>query len=127
MRASEFISKQLNEIADAKISRRLQSATRGLNVFSDSERWNSDYTLSRLGQAVASTDGTFVPDIDPKSWFGKNKTTQPYTPEEQDMLKMAYKAIGASYRDLNGGDMDSEEMSEVNKVSPVTGFKGYPR
>jgi hypothetical protein len=127
VRASEFVSAQLNEIADAKISRRLQSATRGLNVFSDSERWNSDYTLSRLGQAVASTDGTFVPDIDPKSWVGKNKTTHPYTKEEQDMLKMAYKAIGASYKDLNGGDMDSEEMAEVNRVSPVIAFKGYTR
>ena len=127
MRASEFVSTQLNEIADAKISRRLQSATRGLNVFSDSERWNSDYTLSRLGQAVASTDGTFVPDIDAKSWVGKNKTTHPYTKEEQDMLKMAYKAIGASYKDLNGGDMDSEEMAEVNRVSPVIAFKGYTR
>jgi len=127
MRASEFISAQLMEIADAKISKRLQSATRGLNVFSDNERWNSDYTLSRLGQAVASTDGTFVPDIDPKSWVGKNKTAQPYTREEQDMLKMAYKAVGASWKDLNGGDMDSEEHPAVNTVSPVKGFRGYPR
>lgn len=127
MRASEFVSAQLNEIADAKISRRLQSATRGLNVYSDAERWNSDYTLSRLGQAVASTDGTFVPEIDPKSWIGKNKSTHPYTREEQEMLKKAYQAIGADYRDLNGGDLDSEEMREVNKVSPLKGFKGYPR
>jgi predicted transcriptional regulator len=127
MRASEFISAQLNEIADARISRRLQSATRGLNVYSDAERWNSDYVLSRLGQAVASTDGTFVPEIDAKSWIGKNKSTHPYTREEQAMLKKAYEAIGADYQDLNGGDMDSEEMSEVNKVSPVKGFRGYPR
>lgn len=127
MRASEFISAQLNEIADAKISKRLQSATRGLNIFSDNERWNSDYTLSRLGQAVACTDGIITPDIDPKSWIGKNKSTHPYTKEEQAMLKKAYKAIGASYRDLNGGDMDSEEHPAVNKISPVKGFRGYPR
>ena len=127
MRAREFIPSQLNEIADAKISKRLQAATRGLNVFSDAERWNSDYTLSRLGQAVACTDGTNMPDMDPKSWVGKNKTTHPYTKEEQAMLKKAYQAIGASYKDLNGGDMDSEEHPEVNKVSPVKPFKGYPR
>jgi hypothetical protein len=127
MRASEFVSAKITETADAKISRRLQSATRGLNIYSDAERWNGDYVLNRLGQAVASTDGTFVPDIDMKSWIGKNKSTHPYTPEEQAMLKMAYKAIGADYTDLNGGDMDSEEMSEVNKVSPVKAFKGYPR
>ena len=127
MRASEFVSKQLNEIADAKISKRLQAATRGLNTFSDKERWNSDYTLSRLGQAVACTDGTNVPEVDPKSWIGKNKSTHPYTKEEQAMLKKAYQAIGASYNDLNSGDMDSEELNAVNKVSPVKSFKGYPR
>ena len=125
MRASEFVSAQLNEIADAKISKRLQVATRGLNTFSDAERWNSDYTLSRLGQAVACTDGTNVPDIDPKSWIGKSKSTHPYTREEQAMLKKAYQAIGAAYRDLNGGDMDSEEHPAVNKTSPVKAFKGY--
>ena len=127
MRAKEFVSAKITETADAKISRRLQSATRGLNIYSDAERWNADYVLSRLGQAVASTDGTFVPEIAAKSWIGKNKSTHPYTKEEQAMLKMAYKAIGADYRDLNGGDMDSEEMSEVNKVSPVKAFRGYPR
>jgi hypothetical protein len=127
MRAREFVSARITETADAKISRRLQAATRGLNVYSDAERWNGDYVLSRLGQAVASTDGTFVPDIDMKSWIGKNKSTHPYTPEEQAMLKMAYRAIGADYTDLNGGNMNSEEMSEVNRVSPVQGFKGYPR
>jgi hypothetical protein len=127
MRAKEFVSAKITETADAKISRRLQSATRGLNVYSDAERRSSDYVLNRLGQAVASTDGTFVPDIDMKSWIGKNKSTHPYTKEEQAMLKMAYKAIGADYTDLNGGDMDSEEMSEVNRVSPVKAFRGYPR
>jgi hypothetical protein len=127
MRAKEFVSAKITETADAKISRRLQAATRGLNVYSDAERRSSDYVLNRLGQAVASTDGTFVPDIDMKSWIGKNKSAHPYTPEEQAMLKMAYKAIGADYEDLNGGDMDSEEMSEVNRVSPVKAFRGYPR
>ena len=127
MRAKEFVSAKINETADAKISRRLQAATRGLNIYSDAERWNGDYVLNRLGQAVAMTDGTFVPEIDAKSWIGKSKSTHPYTAEEQAMLKMAYKAIGADYKDLNGGDMDSEEMAEVNKVSPVKGFKGYPR
>lgn len=127
MRASEFISKQLNERANDKISKRLQSATRGLNTFTDKGHWNSDYTLSRLGQAVACTDGTNAPDIAGMSWVGKNKTTHPYTKEEQAMLKQAYKAIGAVWKDLNNGDLDSEEHPAVNTTSPVKGFKGYPR
>jgi hypothetical protein len=127
MRAKEFVSVKINETADAKISRRLQAATRGLNVYSDAERRSNDYVMNRLGQAVASTDGTFVPELDAKSWIGKGKSTHPYTEEEQAMLKMAYRAIGAKHTDLNNGDMDSEEMAEVNVKSPIQAFKGYPR
>jgi hypothetical protein len=77
--------------------------------------------------AVASSDGVNPIKMDAESWVGKHNTTHPYTPEEQDMLKLAYKAAGLQYKDLNNGDMDSEEMAEVNTVSPVKGVKGYPR
>lgn len=123
MRAREFIS----EAHSGKISKRLQAATRGLNTFSDGEKWNTDYTLNRVMMAAACTDGTFVPDIDWKSWVGKSKSAHPYTKEEQEMLKMAYKAANAKWSDTNNGDMDSEEHPAVNKQSPIQGFKGYPR
>ncbi len=123
MRAREFIT----EIANKKITKRQQWGTRGLNIYSDAERWNSDYTMNRLGMAVACTDGKTAPDIDAKSWAGKSKTTHPYTKEEQDMLKQAYKAIGANYKDLNHGDMDSDEPPGGNTTSPIKGFRGYPR
>lgn len=122
MRAREF----LNEV-NGVVGKRRQSATRGLNTFRDSEQWNSDYTLNRVMMAVACTDGVTPPDMDQNSWAGKGKTAHPYTQEEQNMLKLAYRAAGANYRDLNRGDMDSEEMDTVNKVSPVKGFRGYPR
>jgi hypothetical protein len=120
MRAREFVIEQ-----NGKIGQRRQAATRGLNIFSDGERWNTDYTLNRVMMAVASTDGTFVPDMDEKSWFGKSKTAHPYTKQEQDMLKMAYRAAGASYTDLNKGDMDSEEHPAVHAQSPIKAFGGY--
>ena len=123
MRAKEFVAEGNN----AKISKRKQWGTRGLNTFSDGDRRNTDYTLNRVMMAVAATDGTFVPDIDEKSWFGKDKTAHPYTKEEQDMLNMAYRAAGADYQDLNGGDLRSEEPPGGNIVSPIKGFKGYPR
>lgn len=123
MRAREFVS----EAANAKITQRKQAGTRGLNTFSDGERWNTDYTLNRVMMAVAATDGTFVPDMDQKSWVGKSKTAHPYTKEEQAMLNMAYKAAGADYQDLNGGDLDSEEPPGGNTKSPIKGFRGYPR
>jgi hypothetical protein len=124
VRAQEFIAEA---DGNARISKRNQSGTRGLNTFSDGERWNTDYTLNRVMMAAACTDGTFVPDIDKKSWFGKGKTAHPYTQQEQDMLKMAYEAAGANWSDLNSGDMDSEEVTSTNTTSPIKSFKGYPR
>jgi hypothetical protein len=124
VRAWEFLAES---DGNATISKRNQSGTRGLNTFSDAERWNTDYTLNRVMMAAACTDGTFVPDIDKKSWFGKGKTAHPYTEQEQDMLKMAYKAAGANWSDLNNGDMDSEEVPGTNTTSPIKSFKGYPR
>ena len=128
MRAREFVSAKITETVDVKISRRLQSGTRGLNVFSKKiDTYDRLYDLNRLMMAVASSDGVNPIKMDAESWVGKHNTTHPYTPEEQDMLKLAYKAAGLQYKDLNNGDMDSEEMAEVNTVSPVKGFKGYPR
>jgi hypothetical protein len=43
------------------------------------------------------------------------------------MLKQAFKAAGAEYKDLNSGDMDSEELESTNKQSPIKAFRGYPR
>jgi hypothetical protein len=128
VRASEFVSTKITETADVKISRRLQAGTRGLNVFSKKiDTYDRLYDLNRLMMAVASSDGVNPIKMDAESWVGKHNTTHPYTPEEQDMLKLAYKAAGLEYKDLNKGDLDSEEMSEVNTVSPVKSFRGYPR
>ena len=123
MRAQEFITEQ-----DGKIGKRRQVATVGLDVFGDAERQNSDYTLNRVMMAAACADGTNTPiDMDAKSWVGKRRSAHPYTKVEQNMLKQAFKAAGANWKDLNNGDMNSEEHPEVNTTSPVVGFKGYPR
>lgn len=94
-------------------------ATRGLNKFTDGNKWNSDYTLYRLGLALAATDGKTMPEVDEESWLGKWKLTAPYSKEEQDMLKLAYKEVQANYEDMNSGDMRSQEGPTVNKSSPV--------
>ena len=77
--------------------------------------------------AVASTDGTFVPDLDGESWAGRHDIAAPYTKQEADMLKQAFKATGSWHQDLNGGDMESREVSSTNTSSPVIAFQGYPR
>lgn len=119
MRAKEFIL----EKKEHKISKRQQQSTRGVNTFSDAERWNADYVAYRLGMAVACTDGTTTPNIDSKSWIGKSKAAFPYSKLEQEMLKKAYKAVGADYKDLNHGDMESKELDTTNNCSPVADWQ----
>lgn len=117
MKVYEIINEA--KIKQAKMTKRQNQSTRGVHTFSDAERANSDYVQFRVGMAVACTDGKTVPDIDPKSWIGKKKASFPYTQQEADMLKMAYKAAGAKYDDLNHGNMNSDELETVNKTSPV--------
>ena len=121
MRAREFIAEQ-----DGKIGPRRQAATRGLVLFSDGERTNSDYTLNRvmMAAAMANGDGSKL-DMDEKSWIGKKRGAYPYTDVEQEMLKQAFKAAGAAYTDLNNGDLDSEEVKSTNTQSPLKAFRGY--
>lgn len=115
MRAREFIS----EVRQAKMTKRQKQSTRGVHLFKDAEKANSDYTMYRLSMALAMSNGRDPIDIDPKSWIGKTKAAFPYTQEEVDMLKQSYKAVGASYQDLNHGDIDSEELKTINRISPV--------
>lgn len=124
MRAHEF----LTEVQAGKISKRQQQATRGLHVFSKKmDSYDRLYDLNRLMMAVAISDGVSPIEMDSESWSGKHNTAHPYTKEENDMLKLAYKAAGIEYKDLNNGDMDSEELNSTYTTSPVNAFKGYPR
>ena len=123
MRAQEFVA----EDRVGKISKRLDMATVGLHKFRDMAFADRVYELNRIMMAVASTDGTFVPELDGESWAGRNNIAAPYTPEEHDMLKMAYKAIGSHYEDMNHGDLRSQEHPAVHRDSPVQAFAGYPR
>jgi nicotinamide mononucleotide adenylyltransferase len=113
------MERELIESSEKNITKRVQQSTAGLNTYGDSERMSGDYTAYRLGMAVAGADGKTPIDMKAKSWIGKKKSTHPYTKEEQDMLKQAYKAVGATYKDMNNGDMKSKELDSTNKASPV--------
>jgi hypothetical protein len=122
MRANEFIS----ESKSGKITKRQQQPTRGLNIFADTQ-FDRLYDLNRVMMAVACSDGVNPIEMNAESWVGKNNTAHPYTKEEQAMLKLAYKAAGITYKDLNNGDLDSEELSSTNTQSIVKPFKGYKK
>ena len=114
MKIRDIIQESVGELKD-----RQRRATRGLNRFTDGKKWNSDYTLYRLGLALASTDGKTMPDVDEESWLGTWKLTAPYSQEEQEMLKLAYKAVHANHEDMNHGDLRSQEGPTIQKTSPV--------
>ena len=119
MRATEFIVERKN----GKITKRAQQSSRGINTFGDIERSSADYVAFKLGQAMAMADGSNKTlDIDAKSWYGKKKTTQPYTEIEQAMFQQAAKAVGASTEDINKGDMKSRELESTYTVSPVANW-----
>jgi len=121
MRANEFVIE-----ARGTMGNRRQMPTRGLNIFWDGTRTDSNYTLNRVMMAVACADGTDAPvEMNDMSWIGKDRSAHPYTDEEQQMMKQAYKAVGAVWKDLNNGDMTSQEVDSTNITSPVKAFKGY--
>ena len=123
MRATEFVT----EDTVGKMSKRQNQATVGLNKFRDNKFADRVYELNRVMMAVASTDGTFVPELDGESWAGRNNIAAAYTQQEQQKLNMAYKAIGSTYVDINHGDLRSQEHPAVHVTSPVKAFAGYPR
>lgn len=123
MRAKEFV----NESKLGKISNRQRYASVGLHAFTDSE-YDRTYALNRVMMAAACTDGKTMPDIPSNSWSSRYNTAHPFTKEEHEMLKLAYKAAGIELvDDLNDGDLESDELDGVNKQSPVKPFKGYKK
>jgi len=123
MRAREFV---VEHRKIGKISKRLRYATRGLHKFRDEQFADRIYELNRVMMAVASNDGKqFSYPMDAESWAGRNDIAAPYTKQEQDMMRMAYQAIGSHHQDLNRGDLDSEEHPAVNTTSPIQAFGGY--
>lgn len=122
MRATEFVF----ENKKGKITKRQQQPTRGLNIFADNQL-DRTYDLNRVMMAVACSDGVNPINMDAESWVGKNNTAHPYTKEEQDMLKLAYKAAGITYKDLNKGNLNSEELESTNTQSTIKPFKGYKK
>ena len=118
------INEIITEVKAGDVPKNYKESNPGLHLFSDAEKANSDYTHFRLGLALACADGKGnLADMDPKTFYGKKHTAHPYTQEEADMLTQSYKLVGASYKDLNKGNMKSLELQDTHKQSPVPSKK----
>ena len=123
MRAHEF----LTERKIAHPTQRQSNASVGLHKFRDPGGYDRTYELNRIMMATACADGTTPIELDAETWSGRYNTAHPYTEIEAKMLKQAYKAVGSDVKDLNNGDLRSQETPGTNTQSLVVPFKGYKR
>ena len=130
MRASEFIT----ESRTGTITRDVGLALPG--AFKIPALKNQDpYLQYRFGVAIAGAKGAAqrakdgVPEFDGKeSVFGENEIIVSYDPHVKDYIPDALRSMGMPASDaVQIGTMASEEAPDVDKVSPVKGFKGYPK
>jgi hypothetical protein len=96
---------------------------------------NDPYKQYRFGVAIAGAKGAAqrardgVPPFDgPSSTFGEDMIIVSYDPHVKDYIDDALHAMHMPSSDaVQIGTMASEEAPDVDTISPVRGFKGYPR
>ena len=127
MKASEFVV----EDRKGEIPGSHDNAMPGVHRMRDNGGYDRTNHLNRMMMAAACHDGKTKnavsrDQMDPASWVEKYNTAHPYTKEEDNMIHGAMKTIGSDAHHVIS-DHRSIEHPEVHRVSPVKGFKGYPR
>ena len=134
MRASEFITEAAAAGRTGTITRDVGLALPG--AFKIPKLQNNDpYKQYRFGVAIAGAKGAEqrardgVPPFDgPSSVFGEDMIIVSYDPHVKDYIDDALHSMHMPSSDaVQIGTMASEEAPDVDKVSPVRGFMGYPR
>ena len=130
MRASEFVT----EGRTGTITRDVGLALPG--AFKIPKLQNNDpYLQYRFGVAIAGAKGAAqrakddVPPFDgPSSVFGEDMMIVSYDPHVKTYIDDALHSMNMPSSDaVQIGTMKSEEAPDVDKVSPVRGFRGYAR
>lgn len=127
MRAWEFIA----EGKTGSITRDVGLALPG--AFKIPTLKNQDpYLQYRFGVAIAGAKGAKkraedkVPDFQRESVFGENEIIVSYDPQAEEWIRDALRAMNMPPSDaVRIGTQDSEEAPDVDKTSPIRGFKGY--
>ena len=90
------------------------------------------YDLYRFGVAIAGAKGASqrakddVPPYEKESGWGENEIVVSYDPHVVDYIHDALRAMGLPPSDAERiGTQGSEEAPDVDKTSPIKGFKGY--
>ena len=130
MRAKEFITEGSRAALSVDVARAMPG------TYTIPGLPNSDfYKQYRFGVALAGARGQMdrlkddIPpyDFEKETPWGENMIVSSYMDGEIDKdIDYAMKEVGVSGKILIS-TKKSEEASDVDKVSPITGFKGYPK
>ena len=132
MRAKEFIS----EVALGRTGSLQQDISLALpGALKIPALKNQDpYLQYRFGVAIAGAKGAAqrkkdgVPPFEEDSIFGENEFVVSYDPHTIDYIRDALIVMGLPPSDaIQIANLKSEEMPDVDTVSPVKGFAGYKR
>ena len=132
MRAHEFITEaQFGSAKDIhanpkQLAKSQVSALKGAISMPDisiNKQNGSPYAAWRFGIAMAGAPDYPTP---PAGAIAGDPLLTTYTDEEYDIIVAAAKTIGAG-KVQRVTPNDSVENEKVNKVSPVKGFKGFPK
>ena len=129
MRAREFVAEGRTGSIQDDVARALPA------TYTIPKLPNQDpYKQYRFGVAIAAAKGAKQraeegdAPFAPKTAWGENEIIVSYDPDIADWLDDALKLVGLSPSDKKLiSTLTSEEGPDVDKRSPVTGFKGYPR
>ena len=129
MRAREFVKEGRTGSITADVGRALPGA------FKIPALKNQDpYLQYRFGVAMAGAKGAEqrakdgVAPFHKESIFGENEIVVSYDPHVVDYIRDALQAMGLPASDaVRIGTQASEEATDVDTVSPVKPFTGYPR
>jgi hypothetical protein len=122
MRAREFISEDRNSTRkDGRLASTYDQANPGALTGHDIDRF---YDMYRAGMLMAAGPDD-IAHLDPASWINNQPYFGAYTDADRAKILAAFKALGIRPKTLI--EPGSLEHEEVNKQSPVKGFRGYPR
>ena len=129
MRAREFIVEGRTGSIQDDVARALPA------TYTIPKLPNQDpYKQYRFGVAIAAAKGAKQraeegdEPFAPKTAWGENEIIVSYDPNIGEWLDAALELVGLSPSDkVMISTKNSEEATDVDTRSPVTGFKGYPR
>jgi hypothetical protein len=92
--------------------------------FRDVGGYDRTYNLNRIMMAAAMADGksTKPVEMDQASWVEKYNVARPYSEEEHNMMKQAFKTIDSEYQHSES-DHKSKELEDTHKTSPTPAKK----